>query len=306
MYHMSGNPLFPYYNDHFHSPLAELIDYHDTRFLQPLSNQIILPILFSLDWRLTDDLPYEDIRIGIAYLALIAAAIGWVAARLTGRDKRDLLADPVAVRTVFAFAIGSFVVWVKLFCIYRYILALEMLAPIVIALAIATLPIGRRERFVVTGAAFFLALLFTQPLFSERVSVSDPYVEVLAPKIDNPAKAMVLLTGQEPLGFLVPAFAKELAFVRIDGWMYQPTTKTGLTRMVRDRMAEHAREGGHFYLLTDAAQMTRAHDALEAYNLAIHWQKCRLFDTNISGTYQLCPLGRWPDGMPHRKGITPK
>jgi hypothetical protein len=306
MYHMSGNPLFPYYNDHFHSPLAELADYHDTRFLQPLQRQVILPILFSLDWRISDDLPYADIRIGLAYLALIAAAIGWVVARLTGRDKRDQLADPVAVRTVFAFAIGTFIVWLKLFSIYRYILALEMLAPIVIALALATLPIGRRERLVACGAVFFIALLFTHPEFSERVSVDDPYVEVLAPKIENPSKAMVLLTGQEPLGFLVPEFDPAIAFVRIDGWMYQPTTKTGLTKTVRYRVKEHAREGGHFYLLTDAAQMTRAHDALEAYNLAIHWQKCRLFDTNINGTYQLCPLGRWPDGMPHRKGITPK
>ncbi len=306
MYEMSGNPLFPYYNNHFHSALAEFTDYHDTRFLEPLSRQIIMPLLFSLDWRVSDDLPYQDIRIGLAYLALIAAAIGWLVARFTGRAQREPLADPAATRAIVAFAIATFVVWVKLFCIYRYILALEMLAPIVIALAVAALPIGRRERFVTTGALFFLALLFTHPSFSERVSVSDPYVEVLAPKIDNPSRAMVLLTGQEPLGFLVPSFPREIAFVRIDGWMYQPETKTDLTKMVRQRIRAHAKEGGSFYLLTDAAQMTRAHDALEQYNFAIEWQKCRLFDTNINGTYQICPVGRWPDGMPHRKGLSPK
>jgi hypothetical protein len=306
MDHLYGNPLFPYYNNEFHSPFAALIDYHDTRFLQPFKNEIILPILQVLDWRTTNDLPYEDIRVGLAYVAIIVAAIGWIVSRVTGKTAREPLADPVATRAILAFAIVTYIVWVKLFCIYRYILALEMLAPIVIAVAIASLPIGRRERFLATGIAFFLALLFGHPQFSERVPVADPYVEVLAPKITNPEKAMILLTGQEPLGFLAPSFSPKTSIVRIDGWFYEAKDDTAMTRLVHKRIKDHAKEGGYLYLLADADQMTRAHDALEVYNLAIHWQKCRLFDTNIKGSYQLCPLGRWPDGMPHHKGLAPK
>ncbi|HEY1711209.1 MAG TPA: hypothetical protein VGG10_23280 [Rhizomicrobium sp.] len=303
MQHLTGNPLFPYFNNHYHSPLAAPVDYHDTRFLQPFHDQIILPILFSLDWRVTDDLPYQDIRIGLAYFALIVAAIGWVIG-LFLRRPREPLTDPTAGRAIVAFVIVTFIVWVKLFCIYRYILALEMLAPTVIAVAIASLPIGARARFVTAGATFFLALLFSHPQYSERVPVSDPFVEALAPKITNPEKAMILLTGQEPLGFLAPSFSPKIPIVRIDGWMYQSSDNTGLTRLAHKRVTEQLKKRHYLYLVADAEQMTRAHDALEDYNLAILWQKCRLFDTNIAGTYQLCPVGPWPPGLPHRKGLT--
>jgi hypothetical protein len=306
MEEFSGNPLFPYFNTIFHSPLAQIDDYRDMRFLQDFQHQIILPILFSIDWRITGDLPYEDIRIGIAYVMLIVAALAWPVARLTGRGATSPLVDHAAGRAVLAFAIGSFIVWVRLFCIYRYILALEMLAPIVIAIAVGLLPLEKKQRLVLGGALFFIALLFGHPSFSERVPLDKPFVEVLAPRIENPGRAMVLVTGQQPLGFLVPSFPKEIAFVRIDGWMYTASDSTGLTRIVRQRVRQHLKQKGDFYLVADADQMTRAHDALELYNFAIHWQKCRLFDTNIRGSYQLCPVGPWPYGMPHHKGLTLK
>jgi hypothetical protein len=303
MQHLTGNPLFPYFNNHYHSPLAAPVDFHDTRFLQPFRDQIILPILFSLDWRITDDLPYQDIRIGLAYLTLIAAAIGWLIG-LFARKPREPLADPRAGRAIAAFVIVSFIIWVKLFCIYRYILALEMLAPIVIAVSVASLPVSARARFVTAAAVFFLALLFGRPQYSERVPVADPYVEALVPKITNPEKAMILLTGEEPLGFLAPSFSPKIPIIRIDGWMFQSSDKTGLTKLAHKRVADQLKKHRYLYLVTDAEQMTRAHDALEDYDLAILWQKCRLFDTNIAGTYQLCPVGPWPPGLPHRKGLT--
>jgi hypothetical protein len=47
---------------------------------------------------------------------------------------------------------------------------------------------------------------------------------------------------------------------------------------------------GDLYLIADANAMTRAHDALADYELAIVWTKCNLFDTNLIGAYELCPL----------------
>jgi hypothetical protein len=303
MEEFAGNPLFPYFNTHFHSPLAVNDDYRDMRFLQDFAHQIVMPLLFSFDWRIAGDLPSTDIRIGIAYVALIGAALAWALSRILGWKPQERLVDPAAARAILAFAIFTFIAWVKFFCIYRYILALEMLAPIVIAVVVAMLPLAAKPRFVIAGALFFAAVLVSQPSFSERVPLNSPFVEVLAPKITNPEKAMVLLTGQEPIGFLIPSFPKEIPFVRIDGWMYTAEDRTGLTDIVRARVRQHMKEKKHFYLLTDADNMTRAHDALEHYNLAIHWQKCRLFDTNIRGTYQLCPVGPWPAGMPHHKGM---
>ena len=63
-----------------------------------------------------------------------------------------------------------------------------------------------------------------------------------------------------------------------------------MTRDMMHRVAAHLAAGGDLYLIAEAADMTRARDALADYRLAIRWPECQQFDTNLIGTYQWCPL----------------
>src|SRR5690348_679366 len=75
---MTGNPLFPYFNDYWHSPLALNSPYRDLRFVPfHFWRQILFPFLFSIDWHVADDLGFQDIRVLIAYLAVIPAIFIW-------------------------------------------------------------------------------------------------------------------------------------------------------------------------------------------------------------------------------------
>jgi len=281
---LTGNPLFPYFNEHFHSTLALARPYRDLRFVPThFWRQILFPFYFTYDWSVADDIPFRDIRVMLAYVAVIGALIVWLARRRSV----DPLMAPEAVRILFAFAIVSYVVWLKVFAIYRYILALEMLGPILIAAAIGLLPFSRRARYIAIGVAFFAALVATQPYYLDRAPLGDPYVSVAWPKITNPRRSMILMTGIGPLGFLAPELPPEIPILRIDGWMLQPKDGSGLTKLMRKRVAAFR---GDLYLVADAYDMTRAHDALVSYGLAIDWEKCNLFDTNLVGAYQLCPL----------------
>ena len=97
MEELTHNPLFPYFNDYFHSPLALSSPYRDERFLpRGLWTALGFPILFSLDWRVADDLPYRDIRVGLAYVLGIAALALWA----IGKRSKDPLADPRAFAIV--------------------------------------------------------------------------------------------------------------------------------------------------------------------------------------------------------------
>jgi len=133
---LTGNPLFPYFNDVFHSPLALSSPYRDMRFL-PTSTWIAVafPILFSIDWRIADDLPFLDIRVGLAYIVAIIALAVW----LVGRRSKDPLVVPEAARVIIVFAAVSYFFWLKVFAIYRYIVLLEMLAPLIIAIGVGLL-----------------------------------------------------------------------------------------------------------------------------------------------------------------------
>jgi hypothetical protein len=156
--------------------------------------------------------------------------------------------------------------------------------------AIGLLPLTRRSQLVGLGATFFAILLVARSDFIEREPLGDPYIQVALPPIAHPDKTMILMTGDGPLGFLAPSIPHQIPLLRIDGWMIQPRDGTLLTKQMKLRISEHLRKKRELYLIADAYDMTRAHDALADYNLAIDWAQCRLFDTTLAGAYQFCPL----------------
>lgn len=291
IYHLTGNPLFPYFNDYWKSPLALEAPYRDLRFVptfRPWWQQLFFPVLFTLDWHVANDLPNQDIRIMLAYLLVIAAGFVW----LFRRESRDPLLDKKTTAILFAFFAASYFAWLKFFAIYRYILLYEMLAPLLIIAAVGLLPLTRRTRYLALGGLCAVSLLVARSDFLERAPVEDPYVQVALPPIPSPDKTMVVMTGDAPLGFIATTLPPQIPVLRIDGWMVQPRDGSGLTKSMKQRVAAHMASGGNLYLIADAGDMGRARDALADYRLAIRWPECQQFDTNITGTYQWCPLAR--------------
>jgi hypothetical protein len=288
---LTGNPLFPYFNDYWHSPLVLNSPYRDLRFIPfHFWRQLLFPLLFTVDWHVADDLGFQDIRVLVAYLTVIPAILIW----LVRRESRDALLDKRVTLILFVFAAVSYFVWLRVFAIYRYIILLEMLAPVLIVAAVGLFPLARRTRYLILAALCFAILVTARSDFLERAPVEDPYVQVALPPIPRPDKTMVLMTGDEPLGFIAPSLPHQIPILRIDGWMVQPKDGTGITRQMRDRVAAQRHAGGDLYLIADATDMGRARDALADYGLAIRWTECQQFDTNIVGTYQWCPLSGKP------------
>jgi len=288
---LTGNPLFPYFNDVFKSPLALPAPYRDMRFL-PTHFWIAaaFPILFTLNWAIADDIPFRDIRVMLAYVTVIIAVIVWLA----GRRSKNPLVIPEAARPILAFAAVSYLVWLKLFAIYRYIVILEMLGPLLVAIAIGLLPISRRIQLITLALLFLATAATTHVDYIERSPISDPFVDADVPKIAHPEKAMILLTGNGPLGFIAPSFPHNIPLLRIDGWMVQPQDGTEITATMKNRVRGHLALRGDLYVLSDAYDMGRTRDALVEYGLRIDWLKCTVFDTNIIGDYEFCPLFKWP------------
>ena len=287
VYHQTGNPLFPYFNDYWHSPLALSATYRDTRFVPTTFwRQLFFPVLFSIDFHVADDLGFQDIRVLIAYFAVIAAGSLW----LIRRQSRDPLTDNRVSLPLFAFSAASYFVWLRMFAIYRYIILLEMLAPLLIVAAVGLMPVSRRARAIALGALCFAVLVTARSDFLEHAPLDDPYIQVALPPIPHPDHTMVVMTGDAPMGFIATQLPPQIPVLRIDGWMLQPRDGTLLTRQMKARVRAHLAKGGDLYLIADATDMVRASDALKDYQLAIRWLECQQFDTNLVGTYQWCPL----------------
>jgi hypothetical protein len=289
MWQMTGNPLFPYFNEYWKSPLALEAPYRDLRFVPThFWRQLFFPVLFTMDWHVADDLGFQDIRVLLAYLLVIGSGAIWLARRRS----RDPLIEIRATAVLFAFTIASYVTWLKVFAIYRYIILYEMLAVLLIIAAVGLMPLARRTRYILLAGLCALCLVTARSDFLERAPVEDPYVQVALPPIPRPDRTMVVMTGDAPMGFIATTLPPQIAVLRIDGWMVQPRDGTKITRDMMHRVSAHLAGGGDLYLIADAGDMSRAHDALADYGLAIRWSECQQFDTNIAGTYQWCPLSK--------------
>ncbi|HEY2445501.1 MAG TPA: hypothetical protein VGI20_07165 [Rhizomicrobium sp.] len=286
MSRLTGNPVFPYFNEFFHSPLALAAPYRDLRFIpHSFEHQILFPLLFSFDWRVADDLPFRDIRVGVAYVILIATFL----LRALVRPRQNRLVAPDAAAALFAFVAVSYLAWLRMFAIYRYILVLEMLSPLVIAAAVGVWPLAERTRIIAAALLLLWVQASTKALEPGRVPATDPYVQASIPPIAHPDRTMILMTGEAPLGYLVPSLPPQIPILRIDGWLIQPQDGSRLTGETRARVAAFR---GDLFVVVDAGEMARARDALAVYGLAIGEAKCRNIVTNLGGPYRFCPLAR--------------
>jgi len=286
MEHLTGNPLFPYFNEYFNSPLALHASYRDVRFIpHRLDIQLLFPLLFSMDWRVADDLPFQDIRVGIAYVVVLVTLLLLCVSR---RPSEGLVASDAAAALI-GFAAISYLAWLKIFAIYRYILLLEILAPILIAACVALWPLTQRTRLLACAGLLLLAMGSMKASISSRVPATDPYIQVSIPPIAHPERTMILMTGETPMGYLAPSLPPQIPILRIDGWMIRPDDGSRLTAETRRRVEAFK---GDVYVIFNSFEAARNRDALGDYGLAIDSPKCRNIATNLGGSYRFCPVIR--------------
>ena len=284
MAHLTGNPLFPYFNQVFNSPLALHASYRDMRFIpRRLDIQLLFPLLFSIDWRVADDLPFQDIRVGIAYVVIIASLPLWL---ISKRPAKALVAREVAAALV-AFSAVAYLAWLKVFAIYRYLVLLEILAPILIAACLACWPVSLRSRLVTIAALLLLSIGTMKTTIAGRMPATDPYIQASIPPIPHPDRTMILMTGETPMGYFAPSFPPVIPLLRIDGWMIQPDDGSKLTAATRRRVESYR---GDLYVVFNGFEAVRNREALQTYGLAIIPAKCRNIVTNLGGPYRFCPL----------------
>jgi hypothetical protein len=292
MYHDTGNPLFPYFNQYFDSPLALHASYRDTRFIPHHFRKIALfPLLFSLDWHVADDLPFQDVRVGLAYVLGIVS----LPLLLLRRRAKDAMVAGDAAAAILTFGAVSYIVWILMFGIYRYILVLEMVAPIFIVALVGLWPLTRYARLMALGLIAVLVMVTTRYDFLDHAPLGDPFIQADVPPIADPGKSMILMTGEAPMGYLVPSLPHQIPVLRIDGWMIQPQDGSRLTAETKARVKAFK---GDLYVIANEYEVGRAGDALADYGLGMRWTECQEFSTNLGGPYKFCPLKHIPPKVP--------
>ncbi|MBB5207299.1 hypothetical protein [Chiayiivirga flava] len=301
----TGNPVFPYFNDIIGSTLILDASYRDTRFLPAtLTDALLFPFRASLDWRVSADGPLTDWRIAFAYalVPLGALALWWRGRRvrlasdsaLAGTqasnaktvdapaadrpvanspvfdatfDVEAAFVAPDAMRIAFWFAAVGYASWLAVFAIYRYLVPLEMLAPWLIVAAIGAIPLPRGVRAAACVLALLGVLALTPLPHDPRPAFASRMVDVQVPPIARPDHTLALMTGVEPMAFVIPAFPPQIAFLRIDGYLVGPGADTPYLRRMRERIAAAQRSGDDVFVLFTPSERERSETSLHQLRL---------------------------------------
>ncbi len=287
MWRFSGNPIFPYFNDVFASPLVPPGSYRDPTFLPKDGlTRLLFPFVFSLDSLKVAEWRFRDIHIAVAYVLIPLAALASLpplASRfnLASRSRRPAhwIVDPLLARMLLVFAAGTYVAWLILFAIYRYLIPLEMLSPIVIVAAISLLPLPRKAAIGAAAAVLAAAQAFAWKGDEPRFGWAGQYVEVATPVISDPARALVLMTETAPMAYVIPSFPPETRFLRIQGWLIG--SKDEISGFGRTMHARVRAQDGPLYALYWPIERAGTLIALADYGLALDDEACQTVATNI-------------------------
>jgi hypothetical protein len=298
LWQTTGNPLFPYFNDIFRSPLAP-VGSNRTRHAMPANwtEALTWPWVFTrAPWRF--DAVTRDPKLLVAY---VMVPLGLLAA-LYGRA--NWLAE--ARRGLFLLFVASvsYLAWLLLFSIYRYVIPLEMLAPLLILVAVGFLPLAGRWRRVAVVAAM-LAILPIQPSNRDRIAWAGaqwaPFVAARPPEGMDLRNALVVVPGWHPgwraNAFTIPFFPPEVSFVRIIAHD-DPANRlvTGFDDEIARRIATHP---GPILVLYTPPGEAHVAASLARHALVADFAACGRLWTSIGGPLALCPVRR-PAATPPR------
>ena len=234
VYTITGNPVFPYFNDLFNSPFAEPWRYQDDRFKpQGLLETFRHLGLLARGATVFGELRVRDPRLLLGLLGFVIMAIAW----LRGRLRWERLADRQLILLWSIFVVGL-IGWLWLHAIYRYTIFLELLVAVG-GIALITRVDRAWLRWLLLGLVF-LAAAYTQRPDWGRQDYSKPFLRNTYP--DLPADSVIVTLSWEPLGYAVvglpkdvPVFAVSSNFIRPDRclpWHRDALEKLGQAQVI--------------------------------------------------------------------------
>lgn len=241
MWTMFGNPLFPQFSAWFPNPLTRAMGIADAERLPKGALETLgWPFIFSLDSRRVGQVVIRQAIWPIVYVLFFWWAAVRVAARRRG-SATAVLEGPA--RLVVAFAAISYVVWMGLFSIARYLVPAELLAPLVAFVLLAALVGHERARAVAAwliGASTVLVLAGGVQTWGHE-GLARRAFRVDVPEIARPGETAVVLVGEDPpWAWLAPFFPDQVSFAQVGGnFPAGPAYRERLHAILRSRTGPH-------------------------------------------------------------------
>ena len=211
LYAQYGNPIFPYYNDIFHSPYFESIYLTDTRHIPPTwTHYLFYPFYWAFQlspYAAEEHALFRDMRLALGYLAVIGLAVQWL------RKKGEIPVNPL-VKTIIIYTMISYVLWLFSFPIIRYAVVLEFLVVLLCFVLFLTISKKISKIIFISFAVVVIYTTSSQKLGHKNL-FKTPTQQVVSFSPDKPFvedNSLVLLL-HAPTAYLAPLLNKSAVYV---------------------------------------------------------------------------------------------
>jgi hypothetical protein len=263
MWDTFGNPVFPQFSSVFPNELTPTVGVADTSWLpKNVLETVLWPFVFSLHSKRVGQASLHQWIWPVVYVLFWAWAISANIRSLRRSPAKTI--DPRA-RYVVAFVALGYLLWVKLFSIYRYLVPIELLTPLLAFVLLKQLfPYLTARRI----AAWTLSLTtLTVALGGVETwgheGWANPAFRADIPALDTPqTTTAIIVRGDPALGWLAMFFPPTVSFAQIEGsFPATPLFYERLRDMVRQR-------GGPTYALFDAKYNWRVENVAKMNRIA--------------------------------------
>jgi hypothetical protein len=306
MYHLFGNPVFPFFAGFSAAPYNQFISARDLRY-QPdgFLEYLTYPFIFAFRPLRASEFTYRDFRLPVTLAVVFAflAVLGW--RYLTTRSASPVWRISPVATTFLGIIALAYVAWLNTVSLYRYALPLELLSFIVLAILLSDM-LGRKWG----GVALILlaaALIPTTERFGigRRAWGDERFVATRLP--DRPRvmdNAIVFLVGANGGTYFIPAIPRSVRFLGIDvvdswpphtGEFRGPPVPEAMLEPFSSMMHKIADEHkGQVLVVFLDNELDRVEAALRSYHFGFDMRSCGVIRSNVAAVppLQLCEVKR--------------
>ncbi|MGZ5651297.1 MAG: hypothetical protein ACXWG8_13290 [Usitatibacter sp.] len=287
-----GNPFFPFFNAIFKSPWWEPVSFFDRNWGPRNAWQaIFFPMMFAQHSRLVGEVAFRDWRLAVLMVVAGLAGLRWIWHRL-----RPSLQAPAAApsslgcawRMLALFTLASYLLWMKAFSIYRYLVPLELLAGLLVVACALYLLRGVRGRWIAIAILALLIVNTTRRHDWGRIAFGKSYFEVMAPAL--PPGSLVIIGYSHPMAYAIPFLRPDARFVNPASNFLDDGQANLLRRRIEELVRSHA---GPIYSLDHRAPLAKSQSTLVSLGLARDASPCEIVRSNMdTDAMQVCRLRR--------------
>jgi len=296
LYSKFGNPLFPHFNQIFKSSAVAPIPYVDTRFFpKSIFEYVFWPIISSIDSLRVSEVAFSDCRFLVLYILILIYSIYLILNKHFQKNNQyrstpSKLMNNRLGNYLIAFFICSYIIWMLQFSIYRYLIPLELLAPVCILVILDRIISRKKMVFLVLLMLAIFGLFIYQPSNWERSDWSDPYIEMESSMSISDEEILVIMLGYEPTAYVIPDFPDSYRFIRPTSNLLQPQNDYNYDLM---KEIEELLENPSFpmYVLYSSYDQSSILDLdLDWLRLDLDNDTCIKIITNISNDLVFCEV----------------